>query len=122
MEEKIYCAIIDGDYLSRLLIKRIIERKTKAFTFLEASDGIEAVSLIKNNIIDICFINPKLGEIDGFDVSKLLRQKNRKVDIIALNSSMDNNIIENNPQFNYCLNLPIDTKTITDLLFKIILN
>jgi PAS domain S-box-containing protein len=74
--------IAEDDAISKLLISKIISRYSK--TILTASTGVEAVETCLNNPdIDLVLMDVNMPEMNGNDATRLIRQFNKDVIIIA---------------------------------------
>lgn len=82
-----FVVVIEKDIINRRLVRAIIQKSHKRAYIVEVFDGLKAVDLIKEGILDnatLCFINLTLPEVEGRDVGLKLRDRNKKVRIIAL--------------------------------------
>lgn len=80
--KKLKILIAEDDEASRLLISNIIQPFTKEI--IEAVSGKEAVAICrKEEDIDIILMDIKMPEMDGYDATRLIRQFNKNVVIIA---------------------------------------
>jgi len=60
--------IVDDEPLARASLRKLLEREPEAFTILEARNGHDAVSLIRDERPDVVFLDVQMPEMNGFDV------------------------------------------------------
>jgi CheY-like chemotaxis protein len=95
MKKKEIClGIFDNNVSNRELIKIISKRNYGSVKFFEADNGNNAINIIKQSKIDLCFINIKLPIIDGIDVASFLKQNSPNTIIIGMISFDDIHINE----------------------------
>ncbi|MDT8716359.1 response regulator transcription factor [Clostridium sp. 19966] len=73
--------IVEDEERMRKLIGDYLKRE--GYTYIEASNGIEAINLFKNNNIDLIILDVMMPFLDGFEVCKSIR-KNSNTPIIML--------------------------------------
>jgi len=74
--------IADDEELNRIFIRECIEKTGCNMIF--AKNGREAIDLfVQNNNIDIVLMDMKMPEIDGYEATKLIKQHNSSVIVIA---------------------------------------
>jgi signal transduction histidine kinase/CheY-like chemotaxis protein len=74
--------IAEDDEISLMLLKMMVASFSKEV--LNATSGIEAVEICKNNPdIGLIFMDIKMSKMDGYEATKLIRQFNKDVIIIA---------------------------------------
>lgn len=80
-------------YMKRILVLEdeedirdfiVINLKRSGLDVIEASTGEEAIKLIDHEDIDVAVLDVMLPGIDGFDVLKNIRQKNKTMGVIML--------------------------------------
>lgn len=84
-EKKVTCLLVEDDPINRQV----------AFHFLNkiglvvdtAEDGLEALNKFSLNSYDIVFMDCVLPEIDGYETTRRIREKNQIVPIIAMTSN-----------------------------------
>lgn len=64
--------IVDDDEDSRLMLNFLLE--TWSYQVIEARDGIEAVRVAETERPDLILMDVKLPRLDGFDVTRRIRQ------------------------------------------------
>lgn len=68
----------------------VIDKKLSSIGFEIdfANDGLEAVSLAKNNKYDIVFMDLQMPNMDGFEASKKIREFDEEIPIVALSAAV----------------------------------
>ncbi|WP_373069738.1 response regulator [Sulfurimonas sp.] len=72
-------------------INQIVAKKTLegiGFDVDLAKDGLEAVSMCKENIYNIIFMDLQMPNMDGFEASKIIREFDKEIPIIALSAAV----------------------------------
>lgn len=65
------------------------------YDVVASQDGLEAFELFQKNVFDICVLDVMLPKIDGFELAKKIRAKNKHIPIIFLTArSMQEDKIE----------------------------
>lgn len=115
MGKKVCVAVFDKNKNSRYLIEILAKKIVSELIFLEAEKGLDAIQLINNNDIDLCFVNFSLPVVGGVEVAKILKEKNKNVRIVALYSSTLNyEIIKNDSNFDSSIEVATSVKIITE--------
>jgi signal transduction histidine kinase len=74
--------VVEDDEVNYKFLEAVLH--DTAATILHASNGIQAVELCKSiNKIDLVLMDIKMPEMDGFQATRLIREFNRKIPIIA---------------------------------------
>ena len=75
--------IIEDDEISLLLVESILDEK--GISYLSTKFGKQAIEMCKSNPdIKMVFIDIKLPDIDGYEVTKSIRKIRPKLPLIAL--------------------------------------
>ncbi len=70
---KIYqCLVVDDEEFSRTVIAQYVGRTAHLHLFAQCPDAIEAFSVLKNNPIDIAFLDIEMPEMTGLELVKNL--------------------------------------------------
>ncbi|EDZ61207.1 signal transduction response regulator [Sulfurimonas gotlandica GD1] len=85
--------IVDDNVNNRMILKLLLEdygedHNTK-FIIDEASDGLEAVQKSKDNAFDIILMDIMMPNMDGIEATKIIRETNLSVMIIAVSAVDD---------------------------------
>lgn len=67
------CIVVDDDEFSRTVVKQLIERTPNLTLVAECEDAIEVFGILKNNQIDIAFLDVEMPEMSGIDLVKALK-------------------------------------------------
>ena len=79
---KLKILIVDDDKISELLLRKIFDKDSKEF--LNVPNGIEAINTFKNNPdIDLILMDINMPKINGYEVTRKIRELNTEVVIIA---------------------------------------
>ncbi len=86
--------IVDDNNNNRMILRYLLEDYVEnhphiSFDMDEACDGIEAVSKCKENAYDIVFMDIMMPTMDGIQATKLIREHDKKVMIIAVSAVDD---------------------------------
>mgnify|MGYP001300450942 CR=1 FL=1 len=82
----------DNLSLSFVTSDQLIKRN---YDVVASQDGLEAFELFQKNVFDICVLDVMLPKIDGFELAKKIRAKNKHIPIIFLTArSMQEDKIE----------------------------
>jgi len=71
--------IIDDSDDDRLLAKKILEKH--GYKVLEASNWLDAISLVENGSIDLVILDLRMPEMDGFELLGIIRKHNNKLEL-----------------------------------------
>ena len=85
--------IVDDSYLMREVFAKIIskERSGKSDNIFQASDGTEALEIVKKDSIDLLLIDWNLPYVSGLDLVVQLREmkKYKKTPVIMISSEQE---------------------------------
>ena len=98
--------IVDDDMINRMLATFILKKYQVVIS--EAGNGEEAIQFLNNNSCDLVLMDIQMPILDGYQASKIIRQKlNLTIPIIALTGSDSKEELQN------CFNAGMN-----DYLFK----
>lgn len=89
MKEEKKIIIADDHPLFRVGVKTLIENLNGYQLVGEASNGKEAIQLLKNNSTDIAILDIDMPEQNGIEVARYIKDKSLNVKIIILTSHSD---------------------------------
>lgn len=75
--------VVDDDKNTRRLISVSLNKNND---ILLATNGIEAVKLFEQNVVDLLIIDVMMPQMDGYELTKLLRETNNNNPILMLTS------------------------------------
>ena len=75
--------IVDDETLIRNVIKEY--SKSEGYNIFEASDGLEAIEMVKNNNIDLVVLDVMMPNLDGFSACKEIK-KIKNISVIILSA------------------------------------
>lgn len=76
--------VVEDNPLNMELVVEIL--RSKGFNVQTAEDGEEAIRKTVNEVFDLILMDIELPGIDGIEATKIIREKNKYVPIIALTS------------------------------------
>ncbi len=102
--------IVEDHKINQLLIKKNIEQE--GFVCKIASNGLEAVNLVKNEKFDIILTDIMMPIMDGFESSKIIKEMYSNLPIIAITAVSENEERQKfeEAQIHTVINKPINTK------------
>lgn len=111
------CIIVDDEHLARKRILRLLERHTRNFEVLaECDNAVDLLDYIKNNSVDIIFLDIEMPELKGTEALKKIPQ-----DIFVIFSTAYKEYALDafeNDAFDYLLK-PISQERFDKTIFKI---
>ncbi|MCB1179824.1 MAG: response regulator, partial [Leptospiraceae bacterium] len=111
--------VVDDNSINRKVIMKILEKL--GHKFREAESAKEAFSILEEEPFDLIFMDIQMPEIDGLQATKILREKNIRIPIVALTANAFNEDREVciNVGMNDFLSKPIDRKKLKEVLSKV---
>lgn len=110
--------LVEDQESNRTVITLLLE--TLGLAVETAEDGVQAVEKASAEMFDLILMDLMLPNMDGYEATKILRQKNISVPIIALSAGVmneqDSKRIEQD--FNALLTKPVDRKKLHQMLRK----
>jgi CheY-like chemotaxis protein len=110
--------LVEDQESNRTVITLLLE--TLGLAVETAEDGVQAVEKASAETFDLILMDLMLPNMDGYEATKILRQKNISVPIIALSAGVmneqDSKRIEQD--FNALLTKPVDRKKLQQMLRK----
>jgi DNA-binding NtrC family response regulator len=93
MKEDLKILVVDDEEIIRTVFREYLEA-TKNYTVLTATDGFEALEIIKSEEIDCCFTDISMPKLDGLELTKRIHLHDNTIPVIIMtgNPSMDNAI------------------------------
>jgi len=77
----------------RLLTFHLKEYKGASFDILVAKDGADALFMLRDNEVDLLFLDLMMPIVDGYSVASFIHDRKLKVKIVVIASSLDKNAI-----------------------------
>ncbi len=82
-EQKINILVVEDDKANSYLIGKMFELLNR-FEYSVANNGTDALKLIASNDFDIILMDLNIPDINGIDITRIIRQSNIKIPIIAM--------------------------------------
>lgn len=76
--------VVDDDKNTRFFIKEALE--IEHYTVFTANDGSEALNVIDSNHIDLAIVDIMMPKIDGYELTKELRQTKKELPILMVSA------------------------------------
>lgn len=83
----------DSVTLIRLLTHFLDEYEGEEFEIFRAKDGADALFALRDNEIDIIFLDINMPVVDGYGVVNFIRDRELAVEIVIITSSLDKDTI-----------------------------
>lgn len=74
--------IIDDDKMITDRLVRFLNKE--GFTAIGAYSGAEGLKLIENNKVDLVITDMKMGDIDGLEVLRRIKEKNKEIGVVMI--------------------------------------
>jgi CheY-like chemotaxis protein len=85
--------VADDHPLNRLLLKQVLQNAWPHSTVLEAADGQKTLELLRQQAVDLVFMDMVMPVMDGIDATRLIRQdpvvRNTQVPILGLTANVN---------------------------------
>lgn len=85
--------VVDDSKMSRKLVIRALPAEWDA-TIHQATNGLEALDIIKEKSPDIIFLDLTMPELDGFGVLAALQEQDNQVPIIVISADIQTQAYE----------------------------
>ncbi len=76
--------LVDDSRTVRKVIERVFQRSIFSIVTEEAADGMTALHMARQNVYDVVFLDVHMPDLDGFQTLALLRQFNRKAQVVLI--------------------------------------
>jgi CheY-like chemotaxis protein len=85
--DEIKVLVVEDDTFNRMLLKSLLV-KVGNIKVLEAKDGLEALSILDHEFIDICLLDLHMPTLNGFETLKIIRNGTvfEKIPVIVITS------------------------------------
>lgn len=93
MNEDLKILVVDDEEIIISIFREYLEA-TKSYTVFTATDGFEALEIIKNEEIDCCFTDISMPRLDGLELTKRIHLHDNTIPVIIMtgNPSLHNAI------------------------------
>ena len=108
----------------RLLTFHLKEYKTVHFDILHAKDGAEALFMLRDNEVDILFLDLTMPIVNGYSVAEFIHDRKLKVNVVIIAASLDKNAILKLTKLGikHFLAKPIEKDRMVQILNELIFN
>ncbi|WP_161625349.1 ATP-binding response regulator [Flavobacterium suncheonense] len=97
-EERTYkILVVEDNKINQIVTKKILD--VRHFESTIANDGYEAVEILEKETFDVILMDINMPKIDGFETTKLIRDKGIETPIIALTAFDRGDILEKAMQY-----------------------
>jgi len=69
------CLIVDDDEMSRMLVRQLVQQSSQLTVVGECKDAMEAVNFLKQQPVDILFLDVHLPDMSGYELLDTLADK-----------------------------------------------
>lgn len=116
--DKAKILVVDDIEINRMIVQKILEKKGCIITC--ATNGLEAINLIKKDSFDIVLMDIKMPVMSGLEAVKTIRLFNKDIPIIALSANAFSEDITTSIKagMNDHLSKPINRNKLMELLIK----
>src|SRR2546421_8092864 len=73
MDSEARVLVVDDEHALRRLLRLYLERE--GYAVVEADNGLDALSTVRSNSIDLALVDVMLPELDGFSVVRRIREQ-----------------------------------------------
>ncbi|MCP1143595.1 response regulator [Lysinibacillus endophyticus] len=84
--------IVDDQRGIRLLLEEVFSRE--GYNVFQAVNGLEALTIIENNIIDCVLLDMKIPGMNGFEILKHIRERDFMMPIFMMTAFGDQEMME----------------------------
>jgi two-component system response regulator YesN len=117
--------IVDDEYLERQVMKKIIAEEIKELELIgEASNGQEALEIVKQKNVDIILMDIKMPKIDGLEATQKIMNSFSNIKIIIITAYNEFDYAQQALKYgavDYLLK-PVKTEKISEVLNELILD
>lgn len=99
----LHVLVVDDNAINRLLITTFLE--SFGMRFQAATSGREALAMLEKQTFDAVIMDLQMPEMDGIETAALIRERDRKLPIIALTAGMRPNDTKRLRQADFCATL-----------------
>lgn len=115
MQRKISLLYVEDDVQARELLERLLKLKFPDVTLYVASDGEEGLGLYLDHRPDLVLTDISMPVLDGFEMSKRIRNVDPKAFIIALTAYRDRAYYaDSEMQFDLFVEKPVQIKILVE--------
>jgi two-component system response regulator HydG len=88
---KILILVVDASFEDRETLKQILEGK--GYRLATATDGAEAIALVKERHYDIVFLEVRLPDMDGFETFEQVKQIDHEAIVIMMTGYTEDDLV-----------------------------
>ncbi|MBO2535522.1 response regulator [Rummeliibacillus suwonensis] len=112
--------IVDDQQGIRLLLNEIF--KNEGYETFLASNGIEAVQYVDNNVIDCALLDMKIPGMNGLEILKHIKSLFKELPVVMMTGNGDTDLIHRAKELgaNHFFTKPFDIFEVKDTINKLI--
>lgn len=88
--------IVDDQFGIRTLLNEVLIKE--GYTVFKASNGLQALHIVENNMLDLVLLDMKLPGMDGVEVFKRMKKIQEDIRIIFMTAYSETEIIQKSNQ------------------------
>lgn len=112
--------IVEDNKINQVVTKRLLENHKFICTIVD--DGFKAIEILETEVFDAILMDINMPKINGFDTSKIIRQTNKSIPIIAV-TAFDKQEIEEKlkeAEINDVIVKPFEPSKLFQMIYKLI--
>ena len=116
IEEKILVLVVDGRFADREMLKVILE--DRGYRVATASNGTEAIEMVKSRHYDIIFLDVRLPDMNGIETFEQVKEIDPQAAVIMMTGYTETDLVKSavNTGAYTCLRKPFDMEKVIVLV------
>jgi len=119
LHEKTLILVVDDQFSDRETLRATLE--DKGYRVATATDGAEAIAMVKSQHYDIIFLNAKLPGMNGVEVHEQIKKTDPKATVIMMTGYTEDDLVEKavSEGVYTCIHKPFAIEKVIELVEKI---